>query len=101
MLQRHCCARAGSQHGTPPQEIHAWARLGSHPNVVRYYSSWFEHGSHGGEHAFIQLEKCGPPSPVPLSARQHHDAHAGRIGTECEPSRLLDAAHGDLDGGLL
>lgn len=45
---------------TRAQEIHAWARLGSHPNVVRYYSSWFEHGSHGGEHAFIQLEKCAP-----------------------------------------
>lgn len=40
------------------QEIHAWARLGCHPNVVRYYSSWFERGSRGGEHAFIQLEKC-------------------------------------------
>lgn len=27
--------------------------------MVRYYSSWFERGSRGGEHAFIQLEKCG------------------------------------------
>lgn len=40
------------------QEIHAWARLSGHPNVVRYYSSWFEKGGRG-EHAFIQLEKCG------------------------------------------
>jgi hypothetical protein len=84
VLRCHCHARAFHATDCLAQEIHAWARLGSHPNVVRYYSSWFEHGSHDGEHAFIQLEKCGPPSPVPLSARQHHDARAGRIGTECE-----------------
>lgn len=48
----------GSRCIPQPQEIHAWARLGSHPNIVRYYSSWFELSSHGGEHAFIQLEKC-------------------------------------------
>lgn len=42
-----------------PQEVQVLAHLPPHPNVVQYYGCWSEGGgAEGGEHLYIQLEKC-------------------------------------------
>lgn len=40
------------------QEVQALRRARAHPNVVEYFGAWREPGEQGGEHLFIQLERC-------------------------------------------
>ena len=40
------------------QEIQALAACGTHPNVVRYFTSWVEE-QRNVVHFYIQLERCG------------------------------------------
>lgn len=42
---------------TCPQEVQALAAIGSHPNIIQYYSSWTEPDA-SGHHWYIQLELC-------------------------------------------
>lgn len=43
------------------QEIQAWAALPLNKSLVRYYGAWFETDAiSNSEHAYIQLERCGP-----------------------------------------
>lgn len=41
------------------QEVHAWSALPVHKSLVRYYGAWQEADQAGGNHVFIQLERCG------------------------------------------
>lgn len=41
------------------QEVHAWAAVGDHPNIVKYVTAWIEKdAAMDGEHLYIQLEAC-------------------------------------------
>ena len=72
------------------QEVQVLAHLPPHPNVVRYTAAWAEAGPGGGEHVFIQLEKCD----VSL------DVHCA-LGERIREGELLEVMRqvGGLSGG--
>ena len=61
------------------QEVQALAAVPPHPHLVQYYSAWREPGDKGGEHLYIQLERCDATLAD----------HAG-LGGELREADLLD-----------